>query len=105
MICLDEATLIQFKVIIIKHAPDCTVLVFGSRIKGTHKKYSDLDLAFKLTDNAKLGFSRIAKIKEAFEESNIPIKVDVIDYNAASAEFRRIIDSGYVVIFEGDKDN
>ncbi|GHU46523.1 hypothetical protein FACS1894120_3490 [Clostridia bacterium] len=86
----DEMLIIQD--IIKEYAPDCDVLVYGSRYKGTHWKYSDLDLSFK--GKKKLGLYRIGDIKEAFAESDLPYRVDVHDYNATADSFKAIIDSG-----------
>ncbi|MCL1947053.1 MAG: nucleotidyltransferase domain-containing protein [Chitinivibrionia bacterium] len=77
------------KEIIKKHADDCRVFAFGSRVKSSAKKTSDLDLLFESQE--KLGFLRIQKIKEAFQESDLPFRVDVIDYNDISENFKKII--------------
>lgn len=66
-----------------------TVWAFGSRVNGTAKPYSDLDLAI-VTDQA-LSFERLAVIKEAFDESDLSIRVDVVDWAATSAHFQQII--------------
>ncbi|MDR3088732.1 MAG: restriction endonuclease subunit S [Desulfobulbaceae bacterium] len=79
--------------IIAKHAGDCDVLAFGSRYTWTNKDYSDLDLALKA--NNKLGLKRLGKIASAFEESELPFRVDVLDYNTISPQFRAIIDAGH----------
>ena len=83
--------------IIKKHAPECDVLAFGSRIKGTHHEASDLDLA--IVGKAKLGLSLIGRIKEDFMESDIPFKVDVLDYHSISPAFRTIVDNGHERIY------
>ena len=83
--------------IISQLAPDCDVLIFGSRFHGKAWEYSDLDLAF--VGEEKLGFDRCFDIKEAFSESDLPYRVDVLDYHAISPEFRAIIDSGNEKIF------
>ena len=76
--------------IIKKYAGDCKVLVFGSRLKGTNKPFSDLDLAF--ISNEKLGLKKFSKLKLKFEESDLPYRVDIIDYNRVSKEFKKLID-------------
>lgn len=81
--------------------PDCDVLAFGSRVKGTSRKYSDLDLVVKGTEP--LGMSRFAKLSMAFEESNLPINVDVLDWHTIPESFRRNIDHKYVVVQEGER--
>jgi predicted nucleotidyltransferase len=89
--------------IISEHVPDCTVLAFGSRQKGTHSETSDLDLAVALAGKQKLGMAAIGRIKEAFMESDIPYTVDVLDYNGVSDTFRAIIDKGHEVIWDTSK--
>ena len=84
--------------IIERHAPHCVVFVFGSRYRGNHKKYSDLDLAFMLPNKERLGLKRIGQLEYAFMESNLPYRVDVLDYNAISPEFRAVIDAGNSVL-------
>ena len=83
--------------IIVQLALDCDVLIFGSRYHGKAWEYSDLDLAF--VGEGKLGFSRCYDLKEAFAESDLPYRVDVLDYHAISPEFRAIIDGGNEKIF------
>ncbi len=81
-----------------KHVPHAEVRVFGSRHKWTAKPYSDLDLA--IVADAKLEKQIIYDLEEAFEESELSFRVDVIDWYAISDEFRAIIEQGYTVIQE-----
>lgn len=81
------------------HASDYAVWAFGSRVKGNAKKYSDLDLA--IMTQQPLSFSKMAIIKEAFDESDLPIRVDVVDWAATSEAFQKIIEQDKVVIQEG----
>ncbi len=67
---------------------------FGSRDNGTAKHYSDLDLA--LVGQGRLDWRRLAELKETFQESDLSFRVDLLDWNAISAEFRNVIEtSGY----------
>ena len=66
------------------HAAECEVLAFGSRVNGTSTRTSDLDLA--LRGAARLGIARIALLKEVFEESTLPFRVDLVDWHDASPE-------------------
>ena len=72
------------------------VSVFGSRANWTTKDSSDLDLAVegagKLDDKAMVG------LEIAFEESDLPYTVDVVDLNAISPEFKRIVEDQKVPI-------
>jgi len=66
------------------------VWVFGSRANNTAQKYSDLDL---LIDNMgqPISLNLLANLTEAFDESNLPYKVDIVDYNSISDEFKENI--------------
>lgn len=73
------------------HVPDCEVRAFGSRVTGKTKPYSDLDIA--LIAPARLPILRLAALREAFAESTLPIRVDVLDWHAISDAFRDVIAS------------
>jgi predicted nucleotidyltransferase len=83
--------------IIKKHTKDCEVLVFGSRLKGNNKPFSDLDLAFIC--KKRLDLNKRFEISLEFEESDLPYRVDIIDYNKASKEFQKIIDTNNEKIY------
>jgi len=83
--------------IIKEYAEDCEVMVFGSRLYGTSKTFADLDLAFKCDSG--LGLDRILQLEEKFDESDLPYKVDIVNYNKTSKEFQEIIDKNNKKIF------
>lgn len=79
--------------------PEYAVWAFGSRVTGAAKPYSDLDIA--IISEHPLSLDCMASIKEAFDDSDLPIRVDVVDWGATSASFREIIRQNYVVIQKG----
>jgi predicted nucleotidyltransferase len=79
-----------------KHVPDREVWAFGSRAKRTAKMYSDLDLAV-MTDTP-LSFDVSGALREDFSESDLPWRVDVVDWATTSEAFRRIIERDKVVV-------
>lgn len=79
-----------------KHVPQYEVWAFGSRAKWTAKPYSDLDLAI-ITD-ARLSSSVMAALADDFSESDLPWKVDVVDWAATSEVFQKIIERDKVVV-------
>ena len=87
--------------ILAQHVPKCEVRAFGSRATWTSKDYSDLDLAVVGEDA--LDWRTLARLKEAFEESSLPMRVDVVDWHATSASFRKVIEQDYVVVQMGTK--
>ena len=72
-----------------KHVPEREVVVFGSRATGTAKKYSDLDIA--ILGDEPLSLDTIASIGEGLGDSDLPFKVDVVDWARADEAFRAII--------------
>ncbi len=84
------------KGIILKYIPDAEVRIFGSRVKGTNSESSDIDIAIISKD--KINFSTLGKIKIDFEESELPYRVDIIDYNSIDENFKKIIDSNSITL-------
>jgi type I restriction enzyme S subunit len=72
--------------------PDITVWVYGSRASGTAKLYSDLDLALERNDGKAINNEQIVNLMDEFEESNLPYKVDVMDYLNAKGIFKQNVD-------------
>ncbi len=81
-----------------RHVPEKRVLAFGSRARGTAKPYSDLDLAI-VSDTA-IPIGLMAALTDAFSESDLRFKVDVVDWATTSSEFRKIIERDAVVLAE-----
>ena len=67
---------------------------FGSRVKNKAKKFSDLDLCYKEA----IPDAVVAKIEEEFEESDLPFKVEFINWNQCSTEFQKMIEKDLVVL-------
>ena len=72
-----------------RHLPNREVWAFGSRVKGTAKPYSDLDLAV-LGENP-LPLATMADLAEDFSDSDFPFKVDIVDWVTTADRFRQII--------------
>ncbi|RBL06803.1 restriction endonuclease subunit S [Xanthomonas oryzae] len=79
-----------------KHVPQYAVWAFGSRAKWLAKQYSDLDLAI-ITDQP-LSLSISAALADDFSESDLPWKVDVVDWAATGKSFQQIIERDRVVV-------
>ena len=83
--------------IISEHLPAAEVRAFGSRVNGGAKKHSDIDLA--IIEAEKLSFDRLRLLKEAFQNSELPIRVDLVDWHRITPSFQKVIDSGYLTIW------
>lgn len=101
MINLDPGHLETVKRILAEHVPEFNVLAFGSRVTESVKEFSDLDLVIMTTEP--LPLRRYARLKEAFSESNLPIKVDVVDWATTDENFRAIIRKGTDVVQKGEE--
>lgn len=75
------------------HLPGRPVFVFGSRTTGRAGRASDLDLAVGGSD---LTIREHALIDEAFEESDLPMCVDIVPLAQAKGVFRKRIESEWV---------
>jgi uncharacterized protein len=73
-----------------RFVPEAEIIVFGSRIHGTAKPWSDLDLAIKA--DSSLDWKLLEEIKEAFQESELPFRVDLLDWNEITVAFRKAIE-------------
>ena len=81
-----------------KRVPQYEVWAFGSRAKWTAKDYSDLDLC--IVSDQPLSFSLLGALAEDFSDSDLPWKVDVVDWATTSESFRKIIERDKVVVQE-----
>lgn len=101
MPCLD-VTPRQWEVvrgILRAHVSRWPVWAFGSRATWKAKPYSDLDLA--VITQEPMGLGERAALIEAFSESDLPWKVDVVDWATTSPAFRRIIERDRVLLQDG----
>ncbi len=90
MIYLQAEYLDKVRNLLQRWIPNCEIWAFGSRIhKRGLKPFSDLDLA--LIMEHPLDASLYGKIKEAFDESDLPIRVDIVEWPLLADSFKEII--------------
>ncbi len=76
--------------VLARHLPDgVRVWVFGSRATWATKDSSDLDLA--LEGDGEIPPRSLSALEAAFEDSDLPYAVDVVDVNRIGRRFRRIV--------------
>jgi predicted nucleotidyltransferase len=79
------------------HLPSSSkVWLFGSRSTGNAKKFSDIDLL--IDTGFIIPLKKITELNLAFEESNLPYKVDIVDAAAISEPFLINIQSQLIKI-------
>jgi len=71
-----------------KHFPreEYGAFVYGSRADGTAQKWSDIDIG--IGGKERVPGSLIETVREELEESDIPYKVEVVDFAKVSDKFR-----------------
>ena len=103
MIDLNPKHLKTIQYILAEYIPAYEVRAFGSRVKWTAKDYSDLDIA--VVGSKPLSLRQRGQLAEAFEESNLPIRVDILDWQSISEGFKKVIAEQYEVIQEAQPVN
>jgi len=71
---------------------------FGSRVNGEAHDTSDLDLVLLSDDKEKIDIDDFMNFKKNLRESNIPIFVQVLDWNRIPESFHKNIINNYEVL-------
>jgi len=74
------------------------VWAFGSRVKNTAKKFSDIDLAIESTGIIEK--AQWIDLKEALDQSILPMKVDLVNFDYVDAPFQSIINQEKILLLE-----
>ena len=78
-----------------RHLPGTEAWAYGSRVKWTSRPQSDLDLVVFATEDQR---RFVGDLREAFEESNLPFRVDLFVWGDVPEEFRERIRAEHVVL-------
>jgi type I restriction enzyme S subunit len=79
------------------HLPDTAAWIYGSRINGRATPRSDLDMVvFSTPEQSR----QVADLREAFEESSLPFRVDLFVWDEVPESFKANIESKHVVLTE-----
>lgn len=87
--------------ILLTHCPQTEVWAFGSRVSGGCHEASDLDLVLRNPRDLEERTGAAVALKNRFVESNLPIRVDVLDWALIPESFRNEITRAYVVLQSG----
>lgn len=96
MVDLRPADLRLIQQLLRRYVPDREVRLFGSRVKGTAKPASDVDVVI-IGDRAP-SRTVIANLASALSASALPLRVELTIWADTSAEFRKNIEKTYTVI-------
>lgn len=99
MIQLAPEHLAIVREILDRRLPGREVWVFGSRARGTARPPSDLDLA--VIGPTPLDGRLLAETEGDFSDSDLPFRVDLVDWAAAGERFREIIRDRHEVLCPG----
>ena len=102
ILILPEKYLRQVKNILRIYVPQVDVWAYGSRVTGSGHDASDLDLVIRNPDNLLEQTPALSELKEAFMESDLPIRVDVMDWARIPEQFHREIEQAHVVIQQAE---
>ena len=89
----------QLEALLREHVPGVEVWAYGSRVSGESHAGSDLDLVLRSPNLKPLG-GEYLDLVEALESSNIPILVQVFDWERLPESFHPEIERSYVVVQE-----
>ncbi|WP_419841124.1 restriction endonuclease subunit S [Candidatus Poriferisodalis sp.] len=96
MIDLDPTSLATVKRILAEHVPGYEVRAFGSRATWTAWDYSDLDLV--IVGDEPVPQQALGQLREAFEDSTLPICIDILDWHTIPEEWQRNITASHAVL-------
>lgn len=97
---LPPATLDKLNSVFARHPAIASVLIYGSRAKGTHRPGSDIDLTIKGED---IPFAEFMQIEDQIDDLMLPYTVDLSQYRQlGNAELIAHIDRVGVVIYGRD---
>jgi len=96
MLELSPEQLETVRRLLAEQVPGIEVRAFGSRVKGTAKKYSDLDLV--VMGKEQLPQEVLFRLQDVFEESELPIRIDVLDWHRITPGFRAMIERGSEIV-------
>jgi predicted nucleotidyltransferase len=65
-----------------------TVWIFGSRARGDHKPFSDVDIVYETQQNSPLPQGFMSNLRDSLEESRLPYKVDIVDFREMADSYR-----------------
>lgn len=87
---LDSKTTKLVKQVVRKYLPDESyqAFIFGSHASGKNRKFSDLDLG--IMGPKSLSPKEYLSIKDDLEESDLPYRIDLIDFTKVSDKFRLV---------------
>jgi uncharacterized protein len=95
---LPSALRAQLEGVLARVTPDLEVWAYGSRVEGSSRPASDLDLVLRDAVNPEHPTGQVSALRAALRESDLPILVDIHDWASLPPTFRAEIQRAYVVL-------
>ena len=80
------------------YCPNAEIWAYGSRVKNDCHEGSDLDLVVKNFNETN---KNLGELKQLINDSNIPILVDIAEFDALPETFQKEILKYFVVLYKG----
>jgi len=77
------------------HLPNTKVWMYGSRVKGSARPSSDLDMVVFASPEQS---TNVFLLKEALDESDLPFRVDLFVWDEVPEQFRKNIEAEHCVL-------
>jgi len=77
------------KIKIYQYFSTSEIYFFGSRVNDKYKPTSDIDICIK--DVKALDLGKWGKLADDFSSSDLPFKVDLVDWHRIKADFQQVI--------------
>ena len=90
----------QVEAILAQGAQGIEVWAYGSRVNGTCYETSDLDLVLRGANLRPVSVSIVSRLIDAFDESNLPIIVDIHDWARLPRAYHEEIERNYYVLVQ-----
>ncbi|OSM08775.1 putative DNA polymerase beta domain-containing protein [Magnetofaba australis IT-1] len=78
-----------------RHLPNVEIWAYGSRVDGTARAASDLDLAAFVEPGQE---AAAQELREAYEQSDLPFRVDLLLWRELPESFQQAIIANHVVL-------
>ena len=95
---LTDAQRRTVQAVFAQHLPGTPVWLFGSRATGQARPFSDLDLL--VAPAQPIGWSTLAALRDAFEASELPFRVDIVDVRELAPGMRQRVDAEKLPLIE-----
>jgi predicted nucleotidyltransferase len=94
----DQYNILQQLLVTPLQKKNASVYIFGSRARGTQQPFSDIDILYIEAPGSPIADSEISTLKEALENSNLPMKVDIVNNQNLASSFRSSVEKDRILL-------